>query len=69
MIPLIVSLLILAGVGGTVAVSDNATPGNVLFPVDQAVEKVQLVLASEDKKVELKAKFANERLDEVNELL
>lgn len=69
MIPLIVSLLILVGVGGTAAVSDSATPGSLLFPVDQAVEKVRLVFAGEDRKVELKAKFAKERLDEVNELL
>lgn len=69
MISLLISLLVLAGVGGTVAVSDSATPGNFLFPVDQAVEKVQLVFANKEKEVKLKAKFAQERLDEVDELL
>jgi len=69
MISLLISLLVLASVGGTVVASDSATPGSILFPVDQAVEKVQLVFADREKETELKAKFAKERLDEVDELL
>ncbi|KKT79236.1 MAG: hypothetical protein UW76_C0032G0008, partial [Parcubacteria group bacterium GW2011_GWF2_44_8b] len=38
MIPLFLALIIAFGVGGTVVASDSARPGDLLFPVDRAVE-------------------------------
>lgn len=63
------SLLFIAGTAITIAAADNARPGDILFPVDVAAEKIQLVLSSRDKKDALRLKFAKERLDEVKVVL
>lgn len=65
----IVSILLgLSLVGGTsFAASGSAQPGDILYPVKLAKEKVQLSLAgSEDSKTQLKARFAQERLNELH---
>ena len=62
MIPLIIALVVLLGSGGPVAASDGARPGDLLFPIDRAVEDVRLALASEDDKADLRMRFTNERL-------
>lgn len=68
MIPLLIGALLFASAGGTVAASNNAVPGDVLFGVDRAVENVRLALAG-DASTELKLKFAEERLGEVQTLI
>lgn len=50
---------------GTASATDNAKPGELLFPFDRAMENAQLSLSSGEKKDELKVKFALERVDEV----
>jgi|AntRauTorckE6833_2_1112554.scaffolds.fasta_scaffold00357_13 hypothetical protein len=68
--PIIIGILLVLGVGGgTVAVSGSAVPGDALFPVERIVEKTQLAFSGKEKDIELKAKFAEERIDEVEELL
>jgi hypothetical protein len=68
--PIILGILLLLGVGGGVVVKSNdARPGDAFFSIDQAIEKIQLVVSSEDGKKELNAKFAKERLNEVEDLL
>lgn len=69
MIPIFIALAVLLGAGGTVAVSDAARPGDILFPVDRAVEEVRFALTPGGSKAELTVEFAQERLDEVDSIL
>src|SRR3989344_8662167 len=69
MIPLFLALIIALGVGGTVVASDFARPGDLLFPVDRTVEDVRFAFTPEERKAELKIKFANERLDEFESII
>ena len=64
-----VAFAIIASSAATVKASDNAKPGDLLFPIDVAVEKIQIVISSGKKKDELKIKFAEERLKEVKIVL
>lgn len=68
MIGIIIALVVALGIGGTV-VADTARPGDLLFPVDQVAEKVQLSLAGDDKKNELRIKFSEERISEIEDLV
>lgn len=54
---------------GTAFAADNAKPGDALFPVDRALENIQLSLASGNNKDALKVKFALERVTEVKDIL
>lgn len=69
MIGLIIALAVLLGAGGTAVVADTARPGDFLFPVDQTVESIQFAFTPEKNKVDLKIKFVNERLDELESIL
>ena len=70
MIGVLIALAVVLGGGGVVAASNTAVPGDSLFGVDLAVEKAKIALASsEDKKNELKIKFAEERLSEVETIV
>jgi hypothetical protein len=66
---LIVALAVLLGVGGTAAAADGARPGDALFGVDRAVERVRIALANSERKDDLRIQFAEERMEEVNEIL
>ncbi len=65
---ILVALLLSIGVGGTVVTADNAGPGDKLFGVDQAVEKLRLRLSADEKKNELRIKFADERVKEIEKI-
>lgn len=66
MIGALIALMVILGGGGAVAASNNAAPGDALFGLDLAAEKVKLNLAaSAEKKDELRVKFADERVAEV----
>jgi hypothetical protein len=69
MIAAIVSLFIILGGGGVAVASNASQPGDTLFPVDLAVERLQLNLAGEAKKSELKVRFANERVEEITNVV
>jgi len=62
-------LIILAGSVATVQASDKARPGDWLFPVDRAIENVNIKLATKQKQNELKIKYAQERIVEVESLI
>jgi Domain of unknown function (DUF5667) len=62
-------LVLLLGAGGTVAASESAKPGDILFPIDRAIEQVRLKLADDDKKTDLEAAFIAERFAEVQAIL
>lgn len=66
----VVSVLLgLSLVGGSAFASDSAKPGEVLYPIKRFKEKVELGLAlSEQGKAGLEAKFAQERLTELQEI-
>ncbi|HEX9608704.1 MAG TPA: DUF5667 domain-containing protein [Candidatus Paceibacterota bacterium] len=66
---LLIALVILVGAGTTVAASDTARPGDLLFSIDRAVEDVRLSLASKEKKNELRFRFAEERIVELEEII
>lgn len=63
------ALIILVSSGATVAAADSARPGDLLFGVDTTVERVRVALADEDKKTELRARFAEERAIEAESLI
>lgn len=68
MIGIFVAIVLALGVGGTAIVSDSARPGDALFGIDQAVENVRISLAGKENKNELRVRFAEERIKEVDEL-
>lgn len=67
---IVIALLVALGVGGgTVVAADSARPGDTLYGLDQALEKTRLNLAGENNKDKLRVRFAQERLDEVKDLI
>lgn len=62
-------LIVLAGAGGVAYSADKAGPGDALFGIDQAVEKARISLAGEARKDELRIKFAEERLKEIDDIV
>jgi hypothetical protein len=68
MIGLIITLILGVGLGGTAIISNNARPGDALFKVDQAVENARIAFSSEENKNELRIRFIEERIKEVEEL-
>jgi len=70
MMSLGIALVVLLAAGGTVAVSDAARPGDVLFPIDRAAEEVRLSFTSNaEAKADLRARFAEERVAEFEEIV
>lgn len=63
------SLVVILGGAGVVAASNSSAPGDVLFGLDKALEKIELSLANEAKKGELKVRFAEERLKEAEKVI
>lgn len=69
MTPFVIALMIIVGAGGTVAAAESSRPGDVLFPLEQATERVRLAVASEAKADALRTQFASERLAELQAIL
>ncbi len=66
---IISTLLGLSILGGTAFASNSAKPGDLLYPVKKAKEKIQINLSvSEEAKAKLQAKFGEERLKELNKI-
>jgi hypothetical protein len=68
MIPILLILALTLGAGGTVAASDGARPGDILFPLDRAIEDFRITFAPDGEKQELRIKFASERLEEFDDI-
>lgn len=64
----VIAIVVTLGGTGVVAASNNAIPGDLLFPVELAIEKLQIKLANEEKKVELRLQFTEERITEIKEV-
>jgi hypothetical protein len=64
------ALVLILGVGGTTAAAQQSRPGDVLFPIERALEEVRLALAVNDTaRASLQLKFAEERLLELRSLV
>lgn len=63
-----IALVLVLGGGGMVVASNSATPGSLLFPVELALENMQLKLSGDARKSELRLRFAEERLEEIREV-
>lgn len=61
-------LVLVLGGGGVVAASNNAVPGSFLFPVELALENIQLKLSSNEKKEKLRLRFTEERFEEIRKI-
>lgn len=69
MIPLILILTLLGGGAGATYASQNALPGDTLYPIKIASEKVETALAfSDSRDAKLHLDFATRRLSEINKL-
>jgi hypothetical protein len=67
---LALALVLTLGLGTTAAASQDARPGDLLFPVDRALEQARLALTRNDeKRAELHIALAEERLEELRSLL
>jgi Domain of unknown function (DUF5667) len=69
MTSLIVALVVILGAGSTVAVSEAAKPGDLLFPIERATERARLAFATDERAAELRTTFATERLAELEAIL
>jgi cold shock CspA family protein len=69
MIGAILSLVLLLGGGGAVAAANNAVPGDTLFGLDLALEKAKIAVSSNEKKDELRVRFAEERIREAEDIV
>ncbi len=66
----LIMIIAIIGVSAvTVAASNDAGPGDILYSIDLAIEKVQLALSREENKDNLRLKFAQERLMEAQRAL
>lgn len=68
MTALLVALAVLFSGTGVVVASDAAKPGDALFGVDLALERVRISLASEERRNEIAREQAQERLEEIQKL-
>lgn len=68
-IPLLLIAALLGGGAGATYASQSSLPGDTLYPVKLASEKVQTVLVVNDaKEADLHLKFSSKRLEEIEEL-
>jgi len=70
MASIIIALVLMLGASGSVYASNEARPGDILFPIDQAIERVRLSLTNDDEtRARLQVTFAEERLTELRSIL
>lgn len=62
------TLIVLAGPWLALEASKASLPGELLYSVKKISEDVQIKVASEDNKTQLKVEFASRRLDELNKI-
>ncbi len=54
---------------GTAVVALNSVPGQAVYPLKKIVENIELKLASQDQQTNLQLKFADNRIDELQQVL
>ncbi len=65
----IVTVLAIIDAGLMISASNIATPGQMLYQLDLAMEKIQVYLAPVDAQADLRFKFTDERISEVEQLI
>ena len=66
---IVTTILSLISGAGAVYASNEALPGDILYPVKMWTENVQLAIASDDMDMDLYIQFANNRIEEAGELV
>ena len=69
MAPILLAVVLILGVSGTAVASESARPGDILYPIDRAVENIRLALSDQEDMARLRSKFADERLAELKDIL
>lgn len=71
LLTILIVLLCVAGIGGgLVSIADNATAGDLLYPLDLAVENIQMSMTDDPaEQAELELEFLDERIEELEEVL
>lgn len=69
MLGIFIALMLTLGGTATVQAANSSAPGDILFPLDRTIENIRLKIASDAKKEELKVKFSQERIDEINHII
>lgn len=68
-VPLLITVLVITGLGGTVVSADTARPGDTLFSIDRTIEDLRIALATDEGRAFLAEQFAQERLTELRAIL
>jgi hypothetical protein len=69
-IPILFMLTVVVSTGGVALAAESSRPGDLLFPVERAVENVRLSVAfSPEKKDALMKQYSDERLSELREII
>ncbi|XOB40893.1 MAG: DUF5667 domain-containing protein [Candidatus Nealsonbacteria bacterium] len=63
------SFVLITASAVAVGASNDAGPGDLLYPIDIAIERIELALSRENNKDNLRLKFAQERLKEAQKAL
>ncbi|MDO9546075.1 MAG: DUF5667 domain-containing protein [Pelolinea sp.] len=66
---IVTTILSLISGAGAVYASNEALPGDILYPVKMWAENVQLAIAPDDVDMDLYVRFANNRIEEAGELV
>lgn len=62
-------VIFIVSTGATTALADSVRPGDFLFAVDRAAERVRLSIVSETKKDDVRVAIADERVEELESLI
>jgi len=66
---LVAVLVLTSGSFMTVSAANAAAPGDALFPIDEALERIELFFTRQEERAERRLAFAQERLEEAQEVL
>lgn len=70
LLTILIVLLCVGGIGGgLVSIADNATAGDLLYPLDRAIEDIQMSMTDDPaEQAELELEFLDERVEELEEV-
>ena len=60
----LIVFVLTSGSVATVSAANNAVPGDRLFPIDEALERIELFFTRQENRAERRLEFAEERLEE-----
>jgi len=68
-VPALIIAFLAGSISTTIVFANNSNPGDFLFPIDIAVEKILLTITFGDTEDSFRLRFSEERIDEVKALL